>query len=617
MGYLTIIDFSFLAFSFVSIAFIAIVEPILALLLLLPPVTILIKRAKIIQNHQKIVEFIPLVTFIFLIAMGIDLFSVVGILLAVSMCAKFILSKNFSDYFEIFIIGIMILVLSSIGTISVSFGICAILFIIVGPFFLISTQFKHIKKLSFLTSDFWFLIVTSVMLSVLFFYTIPRFSMPVIRGNPILRDNSLEFPTEVKIDSEQVNLNYQVIMRVETNANQGPVYISGLRYSTFSNGKWIMTYSKSEKINKDPNGYFGSDVGNRATIYLEPTGTNVIFKIDYATGVNGSFNNIFADNNANWFFDAPFYRTIKYDTYYSNTPKKEELTWMQLEKFLDVSNINPSIIKLSENITKGKNSESEKIEAIIKYLHENNTYSLNPTAKTIDDFILMHKSGYCEHFATAFALLGRASGIPTRLVSGFSTSEWNDTFSYYIVRAKDAHSWVEVYTNNSWHLVDPTPAQSSDSNKFSLFIDSIRMFWYRNVVSYSIEAQAQALQNLSIFVKNFGEIVFNILKIFKNFALYFLILIVALAIFLFKRSTEKPDYIAQKIISLIGNDKQDSETLFEFARRNGKETLLAELINLYYQYRYGNRLYLKKEIIEKIKEQQSKNKLLTKRENNL
>jgi transglutaminase-like putative cysteine protease len=396
------------------------------------------------------------------------------------------------------------------------------------------------------------------MLSVLFFYAIPRFSMPVIRGNPILRDNSLEFPTEVKIDSEEVSLNYQVIMRVETNVSKGPIYISGLRYSTFSNGKWIMTYSKSEKINKDLNGYFVSDNGNKATIYLEPTGTNVIFKVDYATGVSGSFNYIFEDNNENWFFDTPFYRTIKYDTYYSNEPKKEELTQTQLEKFLDVSNINPLIIKLSENITKGKNSESEKIEAIVKYLHENNAYSLSPTAKTIDDFILTHKSGYCEHFATAFTLLARASGIPTRLVSGFSTSEWNDTFSYYIVRAKDAHSWAEVYTNNSWHLVDPTPTQSSDNNRFSLFIDSIRMFWYRNVVSYSIEAQAQALQNLSIFVKNFGNVVFNILKILKNFAFYLLILIIAFAIFLFKKSTDKPDYIAQKIISLIGNDRENS-----------------------------------------------------------
>jgi len=340
--------------------------------------------------------------------------------------------------------------------------------------------------------------------------------MPVIRGNPIVRDSSLEFPTEVKIDSEEVKLNYQVVMRVETNTNQGSLYISGLRYSTFSNGKWIMTYGKSEKVDKNKNGYSKSENGKKATIYLEPTGTNVIFKVDYATGLNGTFNYIYEDNNTNWFFDTPFYRTIKYDTYYSDEPKEEKLTQAQLEKFLNVSNVNPSIIKLSESLTKDRKSENEKAEAIIKYLHENNAYSLNPTAKTIDDFILTHKSGYCEHFATAFALLARASGIPTRLVSGFSTSEWNNTFNYFIVRAKDAHSWVEIYINNSWQLVDPTPAQSVDSNKFSLFMDSIRMFWYKNVVSYSIEAQTQALQSLSIFVKNFGTIVFNILKTLKK-----------------------------------------------------------------------------------------------------
>jgi len=125
--------------------------------------------------------------------------------------------------------------------------------------------------------------------------------MPVIRGNPIVRDSSLEFPTEVKIDSEKVNLNYQVVMRVETNTNQGSLYISGLRYSTFSNGKWIMTYGKSEKVDKNKNGYSKSENGKKATIYLEPTGTNVIFKVDYATGLNGTFNYIYEDNNTNWF----------------------------------------------------------------------------------------------------------------------------------------------------------------------------------------------------------------------------------------------------------------------------------------------------------------------------
>jgi transglutaminase-like putative cysteine protease len=86
-------------------------------------------------------------------------------------------------------------------------------------------------------------------------------------------------------------------------------------------------------------------------------------------------------------------------------------------------------------------------------------YSLEPGEQSsIEEFLLQNKKGFCTHFASATALLARAKGIPSRLVSGFLGAELNAVGDYYVVRDNDAHVWVELYDQSSktWQRVDPT-----------------------------------------------------------------------------------------------------------------------------------------------------------------
>ena len=57
------------------------------------------------------------------------------------------------------------------------------------------------------------------------------------------------------------------------------------------------------------------------------------------------------------------------------------------------------------------------------------------------------------------AVMLRTQGIATRIVNGFQQGEYNETAGAYIVKQKDAHSWVEVYfpENDVWIAFDPTP----------------------------------------------------------------------------------------------------------------------------------------------------------------
>ncbi len=83
----------------------------------------------------------------------------------------------------------------------------------------------------------------------------------------------------------------------------------------------------------------------------------------------------------------------------------------------------------------------------------NRTRRLDPVV----DFLEREKRGHCEYFASAAALLARASGIPARVVGGYVVRERSALGDYAIVRERDAHAWAEVWVGGAWQTLDATP----------------------------------------------------------------------------------------------------------------------------------------------------------------
>ena len=82
-------------------------------------------------------------------------------------------------------------------------------------------------------------------------------------------------------------------------------------------------------------------------------------------------------------------------------------------------------------------------------------------ARNLGEFLAGSGAGHCEYFATALALLLRAQGVPCRLVGGYLAHEWDDQTQAAVVRARDAHAWVEaLLADGSWLTLDPTPPSS-------------------------------------------------------------------------------------------------------------------------------------------------------------
>jgi transglutaminase-like putative cysteine protease len=126
---------------------------------------------------------------------------------------------------------------------------------------------------------------------------------------------------------------------------------------------------------------------------------------------------------------------------------------------------------LAQRLKRGARDPLDYVKSVEAYLGRGFTYSEAPPAKsrTLDGFLFDTKSGYCQQYSGAMALLLRMGGIPARVATGFTSGSYDRKAKEYVVRDLDAHSWVEVwFPEYGWVTYDPTPSaapprsQSSD-----------------------------------------------------------------------------------------------------------------------------------------------------------
>ena len=89
-------------------------------------------------------------------------------------------------------------------------------------------------------------------------------------------------------------------------------------------------------------------------------------------------------------------------------------------------------------------------------------YTLSPPRlpmDSIDGFLFGTRRGFCEHYASSYAFMLRAAGIPARIVAGYQGGEENSLGDHIRVRQRDAHVWVEAWLPGlGWREFDPTAA---------------------------------------------------------------------------------------------------------------------------------------------------------------
>jgi hypothetical protein len=129
------------------------------------------------------------------------------------------------------------------------------------------------------------------------------------------------------------------------------------------------------------------------------------------------------------------------------------------------SSVPERVRQLALDISADKTSTYDKAKAIEAYLRANYPYDLEvpappPDRDVADYFLFDLKKGYCDYYATSMVVLARASGIPARFVSGYSSGSYDAANAEYVVRELNAHSWAEVYFPGiGWVEFEPTASQ--------------------------------------------------------------------------------------------------------------------------------------------------------------
>jgi transglutaminase-like putative cysteine protease len=250
----------------------------------------------------------------------------------------------------------------------------------------------------------------------------------------------------------------------------------------------------------------------RYRILMEPLNTNIIFTIPAAQALFGSFREISVDDDR-IFHNLDRERVVSIYEGVSDVSVPSPMTLDRLSAAMPPSIpdryfqlppvLDPRIPELAHKLTDSEPSTYRRALAIQNYLRTQFGYTLQlPTQATTDplaDFLFRRHRGHCEYFASSMAVLLRTVGIPSRVITGFRGAQFNEVNSTYIVRASDAHSWVEAFIPGAgWTTFDPTPAGNTPAmtawTRAQLYLDAAREFWREWIVNYDAGHQ----QNLSV-----------------------------------------------------------------------------------------------------------------------
>ncbi len=236
-------------------------------------------------------------------------------------------------------------------------------------------------------------------------------------------------------------------------------------------------------------------------VLMEPVGMNVFFLSAAPEVLEGNYRQVAIDDGAAVFdLDAEHPVNRYQATSDIAQPAAGDLRTAGrtyppdvLSTYLGLPPVDRRIPQLANQITASVDNNYDKALALESYLHTHFTYSLQLSRTVPHDplanFLFDRKRGHCEYFASSMAVMLRTLGIPSRIVNGFRTGEFNDLTSQYVVRASNAHSWVEAYfPEYGWVAFDPTPGASmpirTGLSRVMLYVDAMASFWREWVVNY-------------------------------------------------------------------------------------------------------------------------------------
>ena len=343
---------------------------------------------------------------------------------------------------------------------------------------------------------------------------------------------------EIKKDST-------IVMRVQTGKPVGYPRLRwrGIALANFDGKRWTSSENRREALSPNSDGwvYLGDGMprgearspGLFYTVYKEPLASDAIFVPGKVVSLRGNFNGeagnssalktyLYRDSTGSIYNPFHNYTAVRYAGFSrlpgldpvklriagTDYPDDIKRTYLQLPE------LDPRIAPLAEQITARKTSPFDKAAAMELYLRSRYGYTLDlkgkPGADPLAHFLFETRAGHCEYFASSMIVMLRTLGVPAREVNGFLPGEYNDLAGDYVVRASDAHSWVEVFfPGNGWVTFDPTPAGPENAggilSRVEQYLDWLSLTWNEWVISYDFAHQVVLAQTLKTSSRNWTD----------------------------------------------------------------------------------------------------------------
>lgn len=390
--------------------------------------------------------------------------------------------------------------------------------------------------------------VSALLIGGFLFFLIPRFTTGYLSALNLQPGLMTGFSDNVTLgEIGKIKQSSAVVMRIHVEgdpARAAEVHWRGIVFTDFDGKRWFTPTHDHVVLSPNPDGEFrfvglplpsGDFNPLRYTVLMEPVATDAVFVAPRLEVLRGRFTNeservgstsqhgyLLVDKTGS--LSNPFHNDTK--VRYEGLSMLAVIPPVQLRKagadypdeiknlYLQLPELDPRIKQLAEKITENSHNDYDRAANIERYLKTHYAYTLDLSGPKMDDplayFLFTRRTGHCEYFAAAMTVMLRDLGIPARYVGGFLPGEYNDLGGDYIVRASDAHTWVEAYfPAYGWITFDPTPPGNGKRGGFfsrlALYWDWFQFAWGEWVINYDFAHQVNLARNVQNTSRNWSD----------------------------------------------------------------------------------------------------------------
>lgn len=452
-------------------------------------------------------------------------------------------------YLCYFIAGIQLIFTQSVGMFAVTLLSCLIILAAQNVILQDSRQHYSWRTLSWQPLRFAVrIMLVSVPLTLLIFIVAPRIPsfwvVPIQQGSTQTGISERMDPGSVAALGQSSAIAFRVDFGSEEIPPHSQLYWRGLIMSDFDGRSWAVRGERRFIRDGEPiiwperqsEAGWLDQIERRGQewnydIYMEPSYRRYLFSLGAPYTEQ---RNIGLARDLTMVYQQPVAQQIKYQVTshldYRLQPERLDQEQQAINLYVPAE-ANPRALAMVEEWRSRGLSTSEMLGELMQFFTNSFAYTLEPPtypgSDSIDAFLFDGQLGFCEHFASATAMILRAAGVPARIVGGYQGGEVNPFENYLIVRQYDAHAWVEYWQEGrGWVSIDPTAAvarvridqgfqnyfseSASLGSRFSLDslrnlplanwlrlqADSLNYLWVRWVVSYDSENQFDLFSRL-------------------------------------------------------------------------------------------------------------------------